>query len=62
MYMTMRQRICIYFQREIEETANSSPSAVTETAMGTDVLKSSFFYYKHFLPICTQDRSLQRWS
>lgn len=38
----MRQLICIYLQKEIEETAYSSPSAVTEIAIGTDVLKSTF--------------------
>lgn len=53
----MRQLICIYLQKEIEETAYSSPSAVTEIAIGTDVLKSTFFSYKRFLPICTQDKS-----
>lgn len=58
----MRQLICIYLQKEIEETAYSSPSAVTEIAIGTDVLKSTFFSYKRFLAICTQDKSLQGWS
>ena len=53
----MRQLICIYLQKEIEETAYSSPSAVTEIAIGTDVLKSTFFSCKRFLPICTQDKS-----
>lgn len=46
----MRQLICIYLQNDIEETAYSSPSAVTEIAIGTVVLKSTFFYYKRFLP------------
>ena len=60
----MRQLICIYLQKEIEETAYSSPPAVTEIAIGTDhdVLKSNFFSCKRFLPICTQDKSLQGWS
>ena len=58
----MQQLICIYLQKEIEETAYSSPPAVTEIAIGTDVLKSNFFSCKRFLPICTQDKSLQGWS